>query len=321
MASPNLTEIVTTTLRHRTNDVKDNWSGNTALMDHLRKRGKVRPFSGGREISEAIAYQKNQTFKRFSGYDTLDIQPTDHLTAATYGIKQAAVAISMSGLERLQNSGKEQIIDLLAERIDNGMETLVDELSSDLYSDGTADGGRQINGLQAIVADTGGGTVGGIDSSTYTFWQNQYEAIGGAFTAANIEDNMRDIYVKLVRKKDRPDLIVTDNAGFTAYWDSLQAIQRVMDSESASRGYKTITYMHDIPVILDGGMGGDAPSERMYFLNCRYLHWRPHSDQDFAPLGDERMSTNQDAFIRLFGWAGNLSCSNRSLQGVITGNI
>jgi hypothetical protein len=34
-------------------------------------------------------------------------------------------------------------------------------------------------------------------------------------------------------------------------------------------------------------------------------------------LGDERFSLNQDASVRFIGWAGNMTVSNRALQGVI----
>jgi hypothetical protein len=46
-------------------------------------------------------------------------------TAAEYPIRQAAVAVSISGLEELQNSGEEAIIDLLESRIMNAEDTFM----------------------------------------------------------------------------------------------------------------------------------------------------------------------------------------------------
>jgi hypothetical protein len=62
MASPGLSEIVTSTLRNRTGVLTDNFSRNNALITRLNKRGKVKTFSGGREIDQEIAYQNNQSF-------------------------------------------------------------------------------------------------------------------------------------------------------------------------------------------------------------------------------------------------------------------
>ena len=50
MATPNLSEIVTTTLYNRSRMIADNVTENNALLTKLKARGKVKPFSGGREI-------------------------------------------------------------------------------------------------------------------------------------------------------------------------------------------------------------------------------------------------------------------------------
>jgi hypothetical protein len=72
------------------------------------------------------------------------------------------VAVSISGLEMIQNSGKERMIPLLESRIGNAERTMKNNLSNDCYSTGTADGGKQIGGLQLLVADVGNsGVVGG----------------------------------------------------------------------------------------------------------------------------------------------------------------
>ena len=166
MASPNLSELVTTTLRHRSGKLADNMTKNTALLNRLNEKGNIRPVSGGRTIVEELSYAENSTYKRYSGLEALDISASDVFTAAEFNIKQAAVAVIMSGLEMIQNAGKEQSIDLLESRIKNAEATFKNNLSADMYSDGTADGGKQIGGLQNLVSTTGTSTAGGIDAST-----------------------------------------------------------------------------------------------------------------------------------------------------------
>ena len=154
MASPGLTELVTTTLLNRSRKIADNVTKNNAVLTKLKAKGKVMPFSGGREIVHELSYAENQTFKYYSGYEILNISPSDVLSAAVYQIKQAATAVAMSGLEELQNSGKEQMLDLLASRIDVAESTMKNRLSNDIYSDGTGSGGKQITGLQNQVDTT-----------------------------------------------------------------------------------------------------------------------------------------------------------------------
>jgi hypothetical protein len=325
MPSPNttFTEIVTTTLRNRSGVLADNVTENNALLKWLRQRGNVKPVDGGRTIVQELEYAENSTFKRYSGYETLDISPSDVFTAAEFNWAQAAVAVSISGLEMLQNSGEEKIIDLLASRIKNAERTMANNIASDCYSDGSADGGKQIGGLQLLIDDTPAtGTVGGINAATSTnaFWRNiAFDATtngGAAATPANIHSYMTQVYVQLVRGTDRPDLIVADNNYWRLYEESLNAIQRVTSESTAKSGFPSLKFM-DSDVILDGGYGGAAPSNHMYFINSNYLHFRPHKQRNFVPLGDDRFAVNQDAMVKLVGFAGNMTVSNRRLQGVL----
>lgn len=136
MASPNLSEIVSTTLRDRTGMLADNVTNNNAILRTLKKRGNIREFSGGRTMVEELFYQENSTYTRYSGYDVLNVQPSDVISAAEFDIKQVAIAVSISGLEQIQNQGKNAVIDLLRGRIENAEDTMANGLSTDLYSSG-----------------------------------------------------------------------------------------------------------------------------------------------------------------------------------------
>lgn len=320
MPSPNLNEIVTTTIRNRSKKLADNVSDNTPLLFKLKQKDKIRPFGGGQKIVQELEYAENGTYKRYSGYENLNIAASDVLSAAEYEIKQAAVAVSISGLEQLQNSGKEAMIDLLDARIKNAERTMVNNITADLYSDGTADSGKQIDGLQAAVSGTpASGTYGGINRASFSFWQNQeYDFSDESVTASSstIQTAMNTLYLSLCRNADKPDLWVAGDTYFLYYLESLQANQRFTDEKMAAAGFQNLMFM-GAPVVLGGGNGGQQTAATMYALNCDYIHYRPHRDRDMVPLDPDRFSTNQDAMVKLIGWAGNLTCSNASLQGVI----
>jgi hypothetical protein len=325
MPSPNLSEIVATTLRNRSGKLADNVSDNNALLYRLKQKGKVRPFSGGRVITEEIEYAENSTYTRYSGYDPLNISPQDIITAAEFDIKQVAISVSISGLEELQNSGSEQIIDLLESRIENAERSMTNGIAADVYSDGTADGGKQIGGLALLVAaDPTTGTVGGIDRSTWSFWRNgkfDISADGsGAVSASNIQTYMNSTALPLVRGREHADLIVADQTKYQFYLESLQAIQRIQDTKMAAAGFSTLKYFGaggSADVVLDGGIGGNCPSGYMYFLNTDHISFRPHSDRNMKPIGGDRMSTNQDAMVKLVGWAGNMTLRGAQFHSVL----
>lgn len=316
MASPNLTEIVTTTLYKRNKELADNVSNGNALLARLNKRGNVKPVDGGRQIVEELEYAENSTFMYYSGYEVLDISPSDVFSAAVFDWKQAAVNVSASGLEtEIQNTGSEAVINLLEKRIQNAMKTMRNNLSTGVYSDGTGSGGKQIGGLQSIVADAGTGTVGGINSTTFTFWKNQTsgDVAGIDTTAATLRTEMQAMWLECTRGPDTPDFIVADQTLFSVFWDSLTDIQRITSSEEATAGFRSLKYV-TADVFYDGDSG--IPANHMYFLNTDYIYLRPHSRRNVVPLS-KKEALNQDAMVVPIVWAGNLTCSNRSLQGVV----
>ena len=259
---------------------------------------------------------------RYSGYDVVNISPSDVISAAEYTYAQASVGVTMSGLEMIQNTGTERMIDLMEARISNAERTMTNNISVDCYSLGTASGGKQIGGLQALVATAPTtGTVGGINRANFSFWQNvAYSGVtngGAAVSASNIQSYMNSTYVQLVRNADKPDLIVADNNYWTFYLSSLQAIQRITQISTGEAGFQSLKYMSS-DVMLDGGFGGTAPANIMYFLNTDYIFFRPHKDRNFIVEDGDRVPVNQDAIVKLILWAGNMTLSNASLQGVLS---
>lgn len=317
--SINLGELVTTTERYRESTVADNVTNSIALLKRLMSKGNMKTVPGGRNITQPLDYNENSTFQYYSGYDTFSVAASDVLDAAEFSWKQAVVSVTMSGLEEIQNSGREAVIDWLAARLKNADRTMKNQIGAGVYAAGTGSGGKEIGGLQLLVADTPTNSVGGIDANTYTFWRNiAYDATtdgGAAATASNIQDYMNSVYVQLVRNNDAPDLIIADNNYWKLYLKSLQAIQVINDDEFGQAGFKTLDYM-GAPVVLDGGQGGNCPTNHMYFLNTEYLFFKTHKDRNFVRMG-QREATNQDAFVKPMFWAGNMTVSNRSLQGVL----
>jgi hypothetical protein len=224
----------------------------------LSQKGKIKTFSGGSKILQELSFAENTNGGWYSGYDILPVGVSDVISAAEFNIKQAAVPVVISGLEMLQNAGREKMIDLLDARLSVAESTLANLISGGLYSDGTGAGGKEIDGLNAAVPlDPTTGVYGGIDRATWTFWRNQVEDQAAA-DPTNIQGFFNDLWSKLVRGTDRPDLIMVDNTVWSTYVESLQAQQRFTSPETGNLGFPTIKYM-DADVCLDGGTEASAP--------------------------------------------------------------
>lgn len=315
MASPNASDILTTTIESRTRKVQDNVTDNNALLKKLQMRGKIKTFSGGHKIYQEMSYAENGNKGWYSGYDTLPTGAQDVLTSAEFEIKQAAVPVVISGLEMLQNAGKEKMIDLLSSRVEVAETTMANMIAESLYSDGTGYGGKEITGLDAMIpVDPSTGTYGGIDRATWTFWRNQVVDTSG-ITSATIQNSWNGLWANTVRGSDTVDLIMVDNATWQIYVASLQALQRFTDPGTGQLGFNSLKYQ-TADVVLDGGIGGNATANTAYFLNCDYLHYRPHAQRNMVSLSPtRRVATNQDAEVQILAWAGNLTCSGAQFQG------
>lgn len=315
MASPNstFTEMVTTTFRNHRAEVVDNYTEHNALLRLMKERGNIKTESGGTEIVLPIEYTGNNTYQRFSGYDSLDVSASDVLSAAKYDWSQIALHVTASGRELRMNNSKERIINLVKARIKNAMNTAANNFSIDLYSDGSLT--NQVGGLGLMIQTAGTGTVGGINSTTYTWWRNQFKEMTGTDTYASIKKDMNSVWLACTRGNDKPDLLISSHDLYIAYETNLQDLQRYADAKMAAAGFESLKYK-SAPLVFDDNTNFATTAEKMYFVNTKYLYLIEHTDARWSQE-ERRVPVNQDAEVVPIYWMGQLVCSNRALQGVM----
>lgn len=327
-ANTQITDILATTIENRSRKIADNVTNNNALLSRMSQRGKIKTFSGGHKIMQELSFSENSNAGWYSGYDILPVGVSDVISAAEFDIKQCAVPVIISGLEQLKNSGREQMIDLMESRLQVAESTMSNMITEGLYSDGMGAGGKQIQGLDAMIPlDPTATQYGGIDGSVYPFWQNEVSNqtagtdSGGGLDPTAIQGYWNQLYSEMVRGADQPDLIMCDGTVWNTYVASLQNNQRFSNTNTGDAGFTSVKFMGS-DVVLDGGIyngnfGTGAPAGTAYFLNSNYLHYRPHSARNMVSLSpNRRYSTNQDAEVQILAWAGNLTCSGRMFQGL-----
>jgi hypothetical protein len=320
-ANSAITDIIATTIQSRSGELADNLTQNNAILQRLNSKGNVRPFSGGNVILEEIFYDDTTTnnANSYSGYEVLNITPDSPISAAQYKIAQYAASVTMSGLEMLQNSSKEAIIDLIDGRMQVSEARLLNRISGDLYGDGTGNGGKNVDGLAAAVAvSPTTGTYGGINRANFTFWRNQ---ITTGATSTTMLAKMTEAAIKQIRGTDKADLYIAGNNMYQYFVGALQAIQRITTEESGAAGFASLKFYGggtSADVVLGGGIGAQETATYMYLLNTNYIFFRPHKERNFVPIGGERQAINQDAIVKLYGFAGNMTTSNAQLQGLLT---
>jgi hypothetical protein len=323
---PSFDEIAATTLAHRVKTLSDGVSENNSLLTRLRSKGNNKKVSGGDFIRQTLSHSENSTATMYDGGETISVAQNNVIGFADFEWKQAAASVVITGKEKMQNAGSERVFDLLEERIQVAEDSMKNLIASGVYSDGTGFSGKAIGGLQLLVPDDPTtGTAGTINRATAgnEFWRSiKYAGVAdgsAAVSSSNIQKYMTSVYTQLVRNQEAPDLICADSNYWTLYHEYLSGIQRIVmesNSDVAKSGFPTLRYMN-ADVVLDGGVGGSCPANHMYFLNTKYIFLKTHAQRDFVVLNGTRQAIDQDAFVKLMGWMGNMTAGNLRLQGVL----
>jgi hypothetical protein len=337
MSNPNFDQLVTTTLEHRMKKLADNHSNSNVLMYKIGKSRNIK-VKGGRDIQTRIAYSTASNFQRISGMDTFDVTQFETQTMAVSQWKQFVGTQSISKAEIMKNDGdKEQTANIVGSLVDGLLNDLMNNINAELYSDGTANGGKQIDGLQSFIQDGGQGTYRGINAATYPYWRNIVQNVasplggGGAvsFTTTTAQGLMGQLFNRLDfnSANSKPNLIMSGIDAYTIYHDSLNDKTRYEDVETANSGFSNIKFM-SAPVCFEND-GFQAvtgiPANRMYFLNTNDIQWITHPKSGFKSVDqsankssiETREPTNQLGYIYILDGFANLICNNRRHQGVL----
>lgn len=307
-------EVIATTLRNRRKKIADTISKNNAVIAELRRRGRVKLESGGRTITEMVMYDESNQFGFYTSLDPIATDAQEHTTLAEYAWKQWAVGISISGREMMINDGPFAEAKMIINRRDAAEKTLENRLAASAYSDGTGSSGKEMGGLGLINPNAGGATVGGIDSSVYTWWDNRRIATGGV-TKANIYSFMLQMCLTITRGGDKPNLVIADNTYFRAFAERAEDKQRYVDATLARLGHQNIMYEGWLPVVADGKDGGFAP-EGMHFLNLETISLTMHRKRNNVVLpGAASRPINVDSHTVVLAGMGNMTAHDRQRNG------
>lgn len=302
----NFDQILSTTLYNYVPKLADNVFGARPLFYALTNGQTIRRVSGGAKIIVPIIYGSNSTAASYAGADTIPITAQDGISAAEYDWKQYAATVTITGIEEGKNNGEAAIIDLLEGKIMQAEQTIIDNMNTMFWGDGTGNGGDDWMGLQGIVAD--GSTLGGIDpTATGNSWWKPTMTNQGA--AALTTAAMSSVYNTVSVGNDQPTIIFTDQERYEDYEALLQSNLRYTSAAVADAGFQNLLFK-GAPVTFDDACEAKA----MYFLNTKYIRLVAHTDTWFQPTPFVR-PTNQDARFAQILCYGNLTCSNRSRQG------
>lgn len=305
--------IATTTLQAIRPMIADNIFKANGTVFFLLANGRVELASGGKRLDEPLLYAVNSTVKSYSGYDKLDITPTEEFTTAQFNWKQFAGSVSIAGLEELENDGPEAVFNLLRQKIlvlEDSMRQHLDEM---VHNPTTSKNAKDFLGLDNLIEDVAAASqsvVGGIDKSLHAFWANKFKDIS-ATGLTNLTSAMRNFRNTCSKGISHPDLLVSPYLEYEAYQDQNSGKLRISDTRLMDVGFENIKFegMTWIP-------NENSIANRIYFINTKYIRIKLHRRRNFV-MTPFRQPIDQDAQLSQVLVAGNMTINNGRFQGVL----
>lgn len=307
MPNANYDEILSTTIANHSSQMIDAIFTARPLAFFLKQAGQIKTISGGHKIVQPLMFAKNTTAGSYTGSDVLPTTAQSGITASEWEWKQYAASIVIEGLEEAQNSGEEQVIDLLESKVTQTTETILENMDEMFLDDGTGNGGKDWNGLKNLVASNSA-SVGGINPATDTWWASSVNSSGVGQTIAL----MNTMYNNISVGNDQPNLILTTQALYEGYEKLIQTNQRFQDTTAADAGFQNLMYK-GAPILFDTYVDANY----MYFLNTKYLRLIGHSANWFRST-PFKQPDNQDIRVAQIICYGNLVALNRKRLGAFT---
>lgn len=302
----NVGALITSTQENRDiKELQDAVFNRLTLFNWLSQKNKVRR-GGGTSIIVPIRSSKNNTAASYSNYGVINTAPQDNETAAQFLYKQYAASISLSGKEeRVQNRGKQEVLDLMKVKMQDAEMALQDKLNTDLFA--AAPASQDVGSLVTSIDATS--TIGQISSTTYSFWQSSVTT-SGSFSAQGVAD-MRTLWNTLSQRNpaSNPDLLLTTPTVHSYYEASLIAQQRYTSGGTGNSSFEKLMFKS---AAVD--MDAQCTSGAMYFLNSDVMELVIDSATDFK-LTEFVKPVDQDAKVAQYLVALELVIRNRRKLG------
>lgn len=299
----------------------DNIFDSRALFHALGEDGFKEQADGGSQIEMSLEYATNTTFKSYGELETLDTTRINVFDAARFAWKLSAGTVVWSDLEQLRAQVSNRKYDVIKEKLENGKDSLIDTLNTQMWSDGTGNSSKDIGGVQLLISTTPTtGSVGGINRGNFSFWRNQQTS--GAQTSSdfdNLRSAMRSVYAQCSRggSVDAPTAAITTRTVFLGYQSLAVPVERFA-KESRPRGAdlgwkQDAIQFNGADVFYDE----DAPSGNLYFVNPKFLK-AVYLKGGWMKMKDKIEPYNQLAAVQRVFTIGNMATNNSRRLGVVS---
>lgn len=316
LSAQDLDNVYSATLAEMSSEVTGQLLTENPIIAELTKN--VKTGGMGKWIEFRLRYGRNPNAKFFvSSSDTINLTSTQVLTTAYVEPSLLVIPVKFDDIERKQNSGAEQIVDLAGEYLEQAKETGQSILAENLYGDGAS---KTTMGLGAWVPQTvGSNTVAGISESSASWWQSYSRTSAGSWAAngylGTSNDYMVNAYLRLSDGSKKPNLIISDDSTFEKFHRTLgQQVRYISQSAFGEIGKLELQflgskYLHD----------KNADADTTFMLHTDDFEWHVTEGMNFDTSDVRRVDKQPFVSYVVMALRHQLVCKRRNLQGRISG--
>jgi hypothetical protein len=274
--------------------------------NYLLRKGVKKPLrkpSGGKDIKIPLTYDR-MLGGSFYGADQLDTSHQTIINSAVFAWRNYYINVTITWDEELENNGPEEEVDMVVTKLQNGQKSMEWDMADGLYSDGTGNSSKDLDGLLALFNGTTTTEYGGIQEADMSVWSantsstsTPITALRAGRTAVKIGDGA----------KDKPDMIIMNDTIVDAWLNQLQAAQRMESPQAAKAGFAGVHMLDQAEVWADG----KCPSAAGFWLNSRHWGFVIHKKANFVRT-PWKVPTNQVTKSMQYLWKGNMVCTRRN---------
>lgn len=305
------TEMNALTHRNLRRTIIDQRYKSQTVLAILRAANRIVIEDGGAIIAQPILVDFDDAGGSYAGADVWNIDSNEVISAYELRWKNEEQPVTITGDDRLANSGREQSVNLLKARQDTALMRMMDRVSGQIFGDGSGNDTKDIDGLAAAVNDAAGfQQYLNIDRLANPWWAAQTfkPAVATALSAGN----MGQVFSATRTDTEVPSVLVTTKATYNLFEALVTPGERLVDDFVGNLGFDNIAFKGK-PLVEDS----HCPAGTLYMLNLDHVRLVVHKDRNFT-FRDFTEPVDQDAQVGHWLLRTNLEVRKPSANGLMT---
>ena len=276
------------------------------LFAKLKSAKKVTT-DGGNKIQFGIRYTTLGRAETVDAREQITYTQKETRTAGDLDWKYYIGQSMLQWDERVKNTGKPQIINLMADKTEEMRQDMFNKFQTDLYN--TTQASKSFSGLDEIVDSAD--TYAGITVSDVAEWAATEDSSTTKLVLYGTSGSFAHQMNEATFGPDKPDLVITTRDLFNKFESLVEPQIRYESGAMGKLGFTALQY-HGADVVADYA----CTDEYMYGLCTKYFEFRVHPDFNFKPSKWEELlqAGFPHALVKIVSWAGNLCCKMRKVN-------